>query len=466
MGTTTLQEVETGTIVQVTHARSGYSFRALIEKKSDGSASTAAAAANATASNVQLSFCRIERPYEKLRVALNGQVNWAIAAAKFATFLIENATAAEEEGGGCMGSSDGSTKRQGESGSTEASVDDHEWFVHFRSIANQKKVNREQGVGWYLGVGDQDAATAASSPESSQLIGDAARGATSLFRVAVVSTRGAFALDTARMVFKGKFADSSSVLSESQLRSFMQNGYLVVRDVVPLSLVNAALKRINHDLGIPGRMIDGGVEGAAKLAGNVSNSEEVLNMFYLSDACKYVEALIGAGKVASPQGAQIALRFPELGEPREPQGTEWHTDGMRQGKLHPFTLLLGIALSEVREPLAGNFTVFPGSHHALQNLLIENGKLDGYADECYKADSVWGDGTLPDLGTPVQLLASRGDIVLAHPNLAHRGGLNFSPDIRYQVYFRMKHVEHATLQVQARTDLWADLEGLRHVASQ
>ncbi|KAF1324635.1 Protein involved in biosynthesis of mitomycin antibiotics/polyketide fumonisin, partial [Globisporangium splendens] len=433
-----LQEVETGTIVLVTHAQSGLSFRALVEKKND-------------ASSAQLSFCRIERPYEKLRVALNGQVSWAIAASKFATFLIEDATqeedaAVHEQAGNAAACADG-------------------WLVRFCSIVNQKKANRENGIGWHLGVALQDNGAATSTDLLSHLIGDAARGEGSLFRVAVVSARGAFALDTSRMVLEGSFASNrhSSMLSASQLQSFMQNGYLAIRDVVPLRLVNAARRRINHELGIPGRMIDGGVEGTAKLAGNVSNSEDVLNLFYLSDACKYVEALVGAGKVASPQGAQIAMRFPELGEPREPLGTEWHTDGMRQGKLHPFTLLLGIALSDVREPLAGNFTVFPESHRTLQSLLIENGKLEGYDDECYKADSVWGDGTLPDLGTPVQLLASRGDIVLAHPNLAHRGGLNFSPDIRYQVYFRMKHVEHATLQAEARTNLWADLEGLRHL---
>ena len=161
-----------------------------------------------------------------------------------------------------------------------------------------------------------------------------------------------------------------------------------------------------------------------------------------------------------PQGAQIALRFPEIGEAREPLGTEWHTDGMRQGRLHPFTLLAGIALSNVPEPLCGNLTVFPGSHVLLQSRLTAGGKLHGYDNECYKPDNVWGDGTLPDLGTPVQLLAARGDLVLAHPNLAHRGGLNFSPDIRYQVYFRIKHKRLDDLQEQCSSDLWADLEGL------
>lgn len=438
-----MMQLETGTVVQVTHVRSSVRFCALVEKKSDGSAASA---------TTQLSFCRIERPYEKLRVALNGQVGWAIAATKFAAFLVEPASADELAAVGA----DNHTSSAGATTSARAG----EWFVHLRSIANQKKLNREKTVGWYLGRSEGDDALSSDSCEPTALVGDAARGASSVFSIAVVSQRGAFALDTTTMVFQGAFASSASVLTESQRRSFMEHGYLQIRDVVPMRLVNAALRRINHELGIPGRMVDGGVEGSAKLAGNVSNSEDVLNLFYLSDACKVADALLGAGNVAAPKGAQIAMRFPELGVPREPLGIEWHTDGMRQGKLHPFSLLLGVTLSDVREPLAGNFTVFPGSHRSLHALLTDGGKLDGYDDECYRAESVWGDGTLPDLGTPVQLLASRGDIVLAHPNLAHRGGLNFSPDIRYQLYFRLKHVDHATQQHAAQSNLWTGYDGL------
>ncbi|RLN69897.1 hypothetical protein BBP00_00000020 [Phytophthora kernoviae] len=401
--------LETGAVVQVTHVTSGYSFRALLERGS-------------SSGPLVLSFCSIERPYEKLKVALNGHVSWALAAAKFAAFVVE----AENE------TNDGSL------------------LLHFKALAHQKKVNRLQSVGWYLGV------ETSSSPE---LIGDTGKGVDSLFRLAVVSIRAAFTLDTTRSLMAR--SGQNSILSESQRQSFVRNGYLQIRGAVLLPLANAALRRINHDLGIPGRMIDGGVEGNVKLSGTTSNSDAVLDLYYLSDVCKYVEALVGADQVVPPQGAQVALRFPELGEPREPQGTEWHTDGMRQGRKHPFTLLAGIALSNVPEPLSGNLTVFPGSHVALHSRLTADGKLNGYDDECYKADSVWGDGTLPDLGVPVQLLASRGDLVLAHPNLAHRGGLNFSPDIRYQVYFRIKHKQLEELQGQCISNLWADLHGLR-----
>ncbi|CAH0479767.1 unnamed protein product [Peronospora belbahrii] len=356
--------LETGAVIQATHVSSSYSFQSLVERGSFSSGP------------LTLSLCSTEKPYEKLKVALNGQVTWAVTGTKLATFEIEFGAAEETTDTRCL--------------------------VHFKSVAHQKKVNRLQLTGWYLGVA------------GSRLIGDEGKGDSSLFSLVVVSSRAAFLLDTTRSLMSQ--STHSSILSESQRLSFMQNGYLQIRGAVALTLANTALRRINHDLGIPGNMIDGGVEGNIKLAGNTSNSDAILNLYYLSDVSKYVEALVGAGQVVPPQGAQIALRFPELGEPREPLGTEWHTDGMRQGRLHPFTLLAGIALSNVSEPLCGNLTVFSGSHLSLQGRLAADGKLHGYDGEAYKADSVWGDGRLPDMGTPIQLLAARGDLVLAHPD--------------------------------------------------
>ena len=78
-------------------------------------------------------------------------------------------------------------------------------------------------------------------------------------------------------------------------------------------------------------------------------------------------------------GAQIALRFPcdgcgpnwEVG----PQwARHWHIDGLAAasnpytpvGEIHNFNALVGIVLQDVDSPLAGNLTVHPGSHWALQ----------------------------------------------------------------------------------------------------
>ncbi|CAI5733117.1 unnamed protein product [Peronospora destructor] len=212
--------LETGTVVQATHVSSGYSFRALVEHCSSSGSLT-------------LSLCSTEKPYEKLKVALNGQVTWTLAA-KLAAFLVEF-EATEETTDGI-------------------------YFVHLKAIPHQKKVNRLQLTGWYLGVSGWD----------------------------LLVTK---AKETAVFMSQSRCL---SILSKSQRLSFMQNGYLQIRGAVALPLANAALRRINHDLGIPGNMIDGGVEGNIKLTGNTSNSDAVLDLYYLSDVIKYVEALVGA----------------------------------------------------------------------------------------------------------------------------------------------------------------------------
>ena len=256
-----------------------------------------------------------------------------------------------------------------------------------------------------------------------------------------------------------------------------RDGYAVVHGGVASSLVARAKAAINAALGRPGSMVAGGVQGTGKLAGDVQCSAPLIDLVLdrAGGALGLAEAFIGDGRVALPRGCQIALRFPEVDNTGCPHdgvawlaepgatlpGTEWHTDGMRKGRRNPFTLLLGVALSAQQVELCGNFTVFPGSHHRLHQLMISGGRLRG-VDDSRTAPSKHGDGDgdgdgaapvgdgysvavgasnpwcrgegLPDLGTACQLQVLPGDVVLAHPKLAHRGGPNLSPDIRYMVY--------------------------------
>ena len=194
-------------------------------------------------------------------------------------------------------------------------------------------------------------------------------------------------------------------------------------------------------------------------------------------------------------------------------------DGMRQGKRNPFSLLLGVALSECPSALTGNFTVFPGSHHTIHSLILDKGRLRGvdefrlwsvatdpsnpwcapdkgvaaktlkeaaalrknqgpgkaeaapesaagFAPAAPAAPAVpamrGGPPLLPDLGTPKQLMLHPGDVIVAHPKLAHRGAPNFSPNIRYMCYFRLRHISQQTEEMQGAlvNDMWADLEGI------
>jgi len=59
-----------------------------------------------------------------------------------------------------------------------------------------------------------------------------------------------------------------------------------------------------------------------------------------------------------------------------------------------------------------------------------------------------------------QVMAKKGDIILAHQKLAHCGGPNGSDRIRYCVYFRVTHRLHQELKDAALEDLWLEYEGL------
>jgi hypothetical protein len=220
-------------------------------------------------------------------------------------------------------------------------------------------------------------------------------------------------------------------------------------------------------------------------------------------ALKYVEQFIGRGKLRKPNACQIALRFPEdcgsSDYTKKLSGREWHVDGMRQGKRNPFSLLLGIALTTCPDVYCGNFTVFPKSHDTIHSLILENGRLKGIDEHrlwsvATDPNNPWcqqeanhiqegeGEGEegeeketqqqqqqqlkhskqpkLPDLGASEQLCLNPGDIILAHPKLAHRGAPNLSSNIRYMIYFRLKHILHGENQMQKDliTNMYSDLD--------
>jgi len=67
----------------------------------------------------------------------------------------------------------------------------------------------------------------------------------------------------------------------------------------------------------------------------------------------------------------------------------------------------------------------------------------------------------PALPGGQQILLRPGDAVLLHQKVAHRVGVNVSPHIRYQTYFRLNHVDHDQQKFEALTDVWLAWEGVR-----
>lgn len=255
--------------------------------------------------------------------------------------------------------------------------------------------------------------------------------------------------------------DDSFVLSESQKKHFVEFGFIKLDQIVPQPLISAALRAINTALCCEGAIGQNPNTGGVQYCEGVGGSAAIQDLMYATPAWTAVQQLLGRGRAKKVNGAQIALRPPQEGMdsrnmPEFTPGHQWHIDGMGQGKHSPFTLLVGFTLSAVPEVNMGNFTLFPGSHKILQPLVKEQVRQKSGLFSNENAEGK------PDIGLGKQVIAQAGDVVMCHQKLAHRGGPNGSDGIRYQVYFRVKHVDHEAYLDSGAVleDLWLEFEGL------
>lgn len=166
------------------------------------------------------------------------------------------------------------------------------------------------------------------------------------------------------------------ILTPYQKRRFISEGYLHIPQLVSEKAIFQAQRYLMHCLGQPGALVAGGAQpGMGKLAGRASNAPEIQQLLQGS-VMQLLDELLGANNIdnITNMSAQIALRFPELVDGHQRiDGTSWHTDGLRQGKRHPFSVLVGICLSDCLQEFAGNLLVWPGTHtllHRLNYILI------------------------------------------------------------------------------------------------
>lgn len=165
---------------------------------------------------------------------------------------------------------------------------------------------------------------------------------------------------------------NSYVLELWQYRRFVHEGYLHLHSIIESDKIAALHKLLHRSLGVPGTIIPGGVQGSeiGKFEGGLANSREVTGLLD-GKLRAVVEALLGEdGFDRSSLGTQIAFRFPESPAEGTSPSSEtclrlapldlsyllrsysdcliailssnaynvvgWHTDGLRQGRAHPF----------------------------------------------------------------------------------------------------------------------------------
>lgn len=242
-------------------------------------------------------------------------------------------------------------------------------------------------------------------------------------------------------------------LTYNQKKQLWHDGWTKVPGVIPSCMVEAALRAINYSVGEgldPEKMT---AFSHVSFCPELQKSPVILDLLFATPAWALVKSALGE-EIDKPRLGQIALRFPTLEDPPSPP--QPHLDGTygeQPGHVSSFTMLVGILLNDVSRENAGNFTVWPGSHHHVEQYARDHGPR------------ILTQGRPPiDLPQPVQVTGQAGDIIMAHYLLPHTAATNVSPYVRYGIFFRV-HYPQEPRKWDSLVNMWQDWPGLADVVT-
>lgn len=221
------------------------------------------------------------------------------------------------------------------------------------------------------------------------------------------------------------------MLRRHQKQAFVEQGYVVVPQVVPRSMIEAARQevksRLEREPPPPGH------SGPHMLFLADPLPDPLRALLFDCPALGIAESLIEPGRFEAPDHVQVSLIFPPFAH--RPGGP--HIDGLTppeaDGRPGTFSLLAGIFLTDQMSENMGNLWVWPGSHHAAAAYLRERGP------EALLSSVPFPPVQLPE---PCQVTGRAGDLLLAHYMLGHNIGGNTSELVREAVYFRLRREGH------------------------
>lgn len=251
-------------------------------------------------------------------------------------------------------------------------------------------------------------------------------------------------------------------LTDAQKQQIIDRGFVKVPGVIPQDKVDAALRAINGSFGQgidPEQMV---TFRAQSFCPELRNDPVITGLFNDTPAIDLAESAIGKGRIKDVNRAQIAIRFPVLGDPElrlggHLDGRHSPTNGVPKDDIRNFTMLFGVALSEVKTEWAGNLALWPGTHQLYEAYFREHG---------FEILRLGGKEGMPPIEEPEaeQQMAEPGDVFLVHYQIKHGSVTNISPHPRYAIYFRLNHVDHDQQKFEALTDIWLEWEGVAPVA--
>eukprot|EP01102_Stenamoeba_stenopodia_P009949 TRINITY_DN2958_c0_g1_i1.p2 TRINITY_DN2958_c0_g1~~TRINITY_DN2958_c0_g1_i1.p2 ORF type:complete len:299 (-),score=66.51 TRINITY_DN2958_c0_g1_i1:58-954(-) len=232
--------------------------------------------------------------------------------------------------------------------------------------------------------------------------------------------------------------ESAYNLTPEQLQRFKEDGYIVLSDLVPRELLQRALYDINKCIGkgIPVDQIE--KFNLISWCDELREHPSMTSLFQNTTVRAVINSFLGQENLPEETGGrvQIALKFPTDPPATKPEKFRIHIDGipttvngLAQGQLYPFTMLVGVYLNDIQDEDAGNLVVYPGTHRTLAEYFSQ----DEHGPESFLETRM----LYMTIPKPVQLKVKAGDVVFAHYLLLHSVSSNVSPNIRYAIYSRV-----------------------------
>jgi hypothetical protein len=191
-----------------------------------------------------------------------------------------------------------------------------------------------------------------------------------------------------------------------------------------------------------------------ELVGDITQDPDLLALFHASCLPHLLQRLLGKGEVAPVTHGQIIATYPCLDVSMTCPallGDQWRVEGFTETSHSPYSLLVGIALTDLSTDHTGNFCLHPGSHMVLLEQYRQQAKQHG----CILSRSPQ-ESKKADLGEPVQLLMQAGDVFLCTQRMAYLHALNYSSEVTMIAYYRISHVDHAVLKEPALQSMWLE----------
>ncbi|MBI3859790.1 MAG: phytanoyl-CoA dioxygenase family protein [Thaumarchaeota archaeon] len=250
-------------------------------------------------------------------------------------------------------------------------------------------------------------------------------------------------------------------VSNDEKRQFVREGFVIRRGFVSQALTEPAKRLVEqwYRNSYDASNIEKYTQKT--FAPDLGSHPDLLNVYRSSGLAEATASLVSPDHIQAVSTVQVQIRVPDSALSKAQPEKTMHVDGVSCPHLDPrelrtFTLIAGVLLSDVKDANGGALRFVPGGHVDMAEWFRNEWAL-GASDQV--PDRVSRKPSVPFVG-------KTGDLIIMHHLVPHAVGSNSSGTPRIMLYFRVKHVEHEKLVLDALRDPWVEYPELRKLALQ